>query len=72
MKYAELEPVQFFRSPCGSGAAANRYYYYADFIAPDDAKFVNNGLIRENINRKLNPGFKPKKFEWDGNKASPI
>ena len=65
---AELEPVRFIRQPCGShGAAAKRYYYSADFVAPDDAEFVHDGLIRENVNRKTNPGFNPKKIEWIGN-----
>ncbi len=38
-KDAELSPVRIMRSPCGSGAAANRYRYQADFEAPKDAAF---------------------------------
>ena len=67
-KEAELEPVRFIRQPCGShGAAANRYYYSAYFVAPDDAEFVHDGLICENVNRKTNPRFNLKKIEWIGN-----
>lgn len=64
---AELEPVRILRRPCGSGSAANRYYYQADFLAPEDAEFAYNGLIRENVNRITNPGFDPKKITWAGN-----
>ena len=67
---AELEPVRILRRPCGSGSAANRYYYQAEFIAPEDAEFSYNGLIRENVNRKTNPRFDPKKLIWAGNIAS--
>ena len=69
-KDAELKPVRVLRQPCGTGAAANRYYYQADFIAPEDAEFVRDGLIRENVNRKTNPQFNPKKLDWVGNIAS--
>lgn len=64
---AELTPIRIFRRTCGSGAAANRYYYLAKFIAPADAYFVIDGLIEENINRKRNPHFNPKKLKWVGN-----
>jgi hypothetical protein len=67
--YAELTPVKISRRPCGSGCAANRFYYVGIFEAPDDANFVSNGLITENINRKTNPHFRPKDFNWIGNVA---
>lgn len=66
---AELVPIRIFRLPCGSGAAASRYFYDGEFPAPSDAGFPGNGLIRASINRKLNPHFNPKKLEWDGNVA---
>ena len=66
-KDVELMPVRVIRHPCGTGAAAKRYYYQADFHAPDDAEFVHNGLIRENVNRKMNPLFDPKKLRFEGN-----
>lgn len=59
-----------YRHPCGTGAAANRYKYEADFYAPDNAEFVMNGVIRANIDRKKNPKFNPKKLEWDGQHAA--
>jgi hypothetical protein len=65
-KAAELTPVRIVRFPCGTGAAASRYYYSADFSAPDDAFVVHNGLMRTQIVRKLNPHFDPKKLEWTG------
>lgn len=65
-KDAELSPVRIMRSPCGSGAAANRYRYQADFEAPKDAAFSHGGLMRTNIERKWNPKFNPKKLQWDG------
>lgn len=68
-KDAELPPVAIYRFACGTGAAANRYYYEADFIAPDDAEFSINGLIRVNIIRKKNPKFNPKDYSWEGQKA---
>ena len=67
---ATLRPVRIIRTPCGSGAAAHRYYYSAQFPAPDDAEFILDGLINENINRKMNPHFNPKKINWEGNASS--
>lgn len=61
---AELEPFRIIRRPCGTGAAASRYYYFADFPAPKDAAFVYDGYIREPINRRQNPHFDPKKFTF--------
>lgn len=64
-----LEPVAIYRQPCGTGAAASRYTYQARFVAPKDAGFHHDGHIIENIVRKKNKHFKPKDFEWVGNKA---
>ena len=61
-KDAVLEPVKIIRFPCGTGAAAKRYFYQGYFIAPPDAEFARDGVIRENINRKRNPKFNPKKL----------
>ena len=68
-RQAELSPIRIVRSPCGSGAASNRYYYQADFVAPADAAFAFCGVIRTNIWRKLNPQFNPKRLCWIGNVA---
>jgi len=68
-KEAELEPVRIIRYPCGRGAAASRYYYTAVFASPDDARFVYNGELRENINRKKNPKFNPKNYVFINNVA---
>lgn len=65
-KSIELEPVKIYRTPCGTGKAANRYYYSAYFKAPEDAEFVANGMISEPINRKDNPRFNPKQLKWEG------
>lgn len=70
-KEVELEPVRILRNPCGRrGSAVDRYYYQADFTAPNDAEFVRDGLIRANIDRKSNPQFVPKKMEFHGNICS--
>ena len=67
MKEVELEPIHIIRYPCGSvGEAKNRFYYSGVFIAPDDAEFVTNGTIQENIFRKTNPKFNPKKLNFNG------
>jgi hypothetical protein len=67
-KDAELEPVRIFRSSCGlTGAASKRFYYEAEFVAPDDAAFVHEEKIRANINRKTNPKFNPNELEFNGN-----
>ena len=68
-KQIEIEPVKILRSPCGIGRAANRYYYQAMFVAPDDAEFVHDGLITENIDRGLNKHFNPKNFVFVNNVA---
>lgn len=67
---AEIEPVRLYRCSVGSvGAARNRFYYLAEFNAPENAEFSRNGLLREYINRLKNPHFKPKDFSWIGDKA---
>ena len=68
-KDADLEPVRIIRTPCGTGAAANRYYYSGVFVAPEDAEYVIDGTIRANIFRKQNPHFNPKILNWVGNVA---
>lgn len=65
----ELEALEIYRYPCGTGAAANRYTYRARFAAPNDAESTYDGQIVENIVRKLNKHFKPKDFEWVGQRA---
>ncbi|MGB1303992.1 hypothetical protein [Pseudoalteromonas marina] len=66
-KEVELEPIRIFRVPCGSGAAASRYYYSAEFVAPDDAEFEFRGVVQSNIIRKNNLHFKPKNLNWHVN-----
>ena len=65
-KTIEVCPAKIVRRPCGQGAAAHRYYYECLFAAPDDAEFAWNGLVRSNIVRSMNPGFKPKDLSWAG------
>jgi len=66
-KTADLKPIKIIRHPCGTGAAASRYYYEAVFHAPIDAEFVYRDTIRANINRKANPKFKPSDFNFVNN-----
>jgi hypothetical protein len=69
-KQVELEPVRILRRSVGSiGEALNRFYYQAEFIAPEDAEFSSKGLITANIDRLKNKNFKPKEFNWVNNKA---
>ena len=69
-KTAELMAVRVIRHAMGRvGAAANRYWYQAEFIAPADAAFISNGLITVNISRPLNKHFKPKELNFINNKA---
>ena len=65
-----LTPLIIFRRPCGIGRAKNRYYYSAKFVAPSDYVYQGDEFMVENVNRKLNPTFNPKKLIWDGNKAT--
>lgn len=70
-KDAELEVAILERRPVGSnGAAANRYYYSARCIPPEDAEYVFDGLIGVEINRSKNPHFKPKDFCFTGNASA--
>lgn len=67
-KVIEIKPLKITRTPCGDyGEAKHRYFYQAVFNAPDDAAFPHNGVIRDNINRKMNPKFKPKDFVFINN-----
>lgn len=64
----EVEPTKIRRHSCGSGKAANRYYYHAYFNAPDGVLDVMGkpltGETSDNIIRKLNPKWKPPKNGW--------
>ncbi len=68
MADAELEPIHIERTPCGIGAAANRYTYRGVFYAPADAEFLRpnevDGIIDARIDRKENPLFKPNDILW--------
>lgn len=70
-----VKPVRIIRYPCGSrGAAARRYYYQCDFVGFGDMLNINRQsaageILRENIKRKKNPHFNPKKLNWVGNVA---
>lgn len=68
-KTVEVAPVRVIRYACGTGKAANRYRYQADFTAPDDAQFTFDGCVRANIMRKENPHFNPKKLLFVGQVA---
>lgn len=62
-KFIEVTPLKITRSSCGYyGQAKHRYFYQAIFNAPSDAAFPHDGIIRDNIDRKMNPKFKPKDF----------
>lgn len=70
----EVRPFKIIRTPCGRGAAAKRYTYRARFIGLDGMiDLIEQSLegreTEENINRKRNPRFNPKKLNWDGNVA---
>lgn len=66
-KEIEVEPTSIIRTPCGhNGAAKNRFYYEIEFLDPGDARFVLNGKVSAHINRKKNPKFNPKKYEFSG------
>ena len=66
-KHCELEPIKITRRPCGTGKAANRFYYQAIFNAPDDAESYGYPTITENINRSKNKHFKPSDFVFINN-----
>lgn len=62
-KFVEVKPIKIFRISCGWwGEAKHRYFYQVSFKAPSDAAFSFDGLLTSNINRKMNPKFKPKDF----------
>lgn len=62
----EVEVLTVLRSPCGRGAAANRYYYTAIIKQPErmhpDAGFSGVGQ-RVGVIRSINPSWKPPVFE---------
>lgn len=64
-KTIEVEPVLISRSPCGKGAAKNRYYYTAFFTAPEDALYSVEGMCKSRIYRTFNPSFRPNGLEFD-------
>ena len=71
----EVEPFKIVRSEAGDyQKTAMKYYYVAHFIGFADMLDVHNKSIvgketYENINRKTNPKFNPKKLNWIGNEA---
>jgi hypothetical protein len=71
----EVQPFKITRTPAGSvGAAKSRYYYMAHFIGFDDMLDCHNKSLRgietrENIIRRQNPKFNPKKLVWLNNTA---
>ena len=75
-KEYKVKPFKITRSPTGSSAIAKtRFYYTAHFIGFDDMicpvykKSAVGNELRENIRRKINPKFNPKKLTWVGNTA---
>ena len=67
---AELEPTAIIRYRVGSnGKARERYYYQAEFEAPEDAEFSRFGKITVNIVRKKNKHFNPKKFHFENDRC---
>ncbi|WP_027855204.1 hypothetical protein [Marinobacterium litorale] len=70
IREAQLQPVRIVRQPCGKGAASNRYTYIGVYVAPADAQYALDGMMREVIDRKANPHFKPKALYWDDDTAT--
>lgn len=72
----EVEPTKIVRFRVGSvGAARERYYYKVYFIGFGDMLDVHKKSLAgketyENLNRKKNPKFNPKKLTWVGNTAN--
>ena len=74
-KESEQHVVRLLRFPSDkNNGSNNRYYYEADYIAPDDAEplFTCDGLTRQYVDRKVNPHFNPKKIVWNGNIAAGV
>jgi hypothetical protein len=66
-----LMPIKIIRSASRAQAAINRYRYDAVIITPDDCPRA--GEIQHcYINRKQNPKFKPKDYDFIDNVAQPI
>ena len=72
----EVDPTKIVRSRVGSvGAARERYYYSVHFVGFGDMLDVHKKSLAgketyENLNRKKNPRFNPKKLTWIGNTAN--
>lgn len=70
---AELHPIQIERVPIVR-TGKKRYRYIGIFPAPPDASLTRlgqkTGQITIDINRKLNPSFKPSSLVWDCDTAS--
>ena len=71
----EVEPFKIVRSEAGSYTkTAMKYYYVAHFVGFGDMLNIHNKSLvgvesYENIHRKSNPKFNPKKLNWVGNVA---
>lgn len=69
----EVEPVKIIRTSVGTvGAARNRYYYQILFVGLDgmidfNQKSLSGRKTTGNVNRRLNPKWKPPVDGWDGN-----
>ena len=61
-KFVEVKPLKIFRRPASYRWRNGRYFYGVTFKAPSDAAFPDKGVLFSNINRKMNPKFKPKDF----------
>ena len=69
----EVTPTRITRVK-SEGFTTMRYYYQAHFIGHDGMLSIHNESLLgvetyENIIRKKNPKFNPKKLEWDGDTA---
>lgn len=71
----EVEPFKITRREAGDyRKTAMKYHYQAHFIGLDGMLDCHNKSLlgvetRENIMRRQNPKFNPKKLTWDGNTA---
>jgi len=71
-KTIDVEPTKILRTAIGRvGAAANRFHYRIECVAPSDSEFSYNGIIQANLNRVANKHFNPKNYNWIGNHATP-
>ena len=71
-----VSPFKITRTPTGRHKPnAMKYHYDAHYIGVNGMIDINGNSMEgvedcDYIIRKLNPGFNPKKLEWNGNTAT--